>query len=116
MKSNVLPIQSITYFVSPFMIFDLRLYQGRKTPIIEISGRKDPDSLMGLISYRPGWRKFVFSPYGNMVFDHSCLEDIQEVLLKVEKDFKVGIFNPVKEAIGIEDPICASGSHHELRS
>jgi hypothetical protein len=97
MKKSYLPINTMPYFESRFMIMYLSFYEGRKTPIIEIENRNS-DELLGLISYRPGWRKFVFFPYGSMVFDSECLNDIVKCINKVQEDYKRGNYTEVENS------------------
>ena len=48
-----------------------------KTGTYEVRNTRDKDAL-GLIVYRPGWRKYVFAPYELTIWDTACLREIAE--------------------------------------
>lgn len=91
MKYKFIPIRELFYFKSKNLEFYLQLYKDRTTPVIEIENQSS-NELLGIISYRPGWRKFVFSPYGSYVFDVAALTAVNECINKVQQDFKTGIY------------------------
>jgi hypothetical protein len=49
----------------------------RKTKMWEVTATAS-DEVLGRILFHGAWRKFVFSPYDNTIFDHSCLREIAD--------------------------------------
>lgn len=43
---------------------------------------------LGTVSFRPRWRKYVFAPDSNTVFDSACLYDIATFLAKETQDWR----------------------------
>lgn len=46
-----------------------------KTKAFNVRGRTS-QVYLGLIKFRPQWRKYVFEPEANTVYDHKCLVEI----------------------------------------
>ena len=67
-----------------FKIFGRQL-TGKKTPNYEIFNIRSGD-LLGSIKWYYNWRKFVFMPMGNSVWDDKCLADITDAIKKITTD------------------------------
>ena len=61
--------------------------EGRKTDWWEVYN-KDNNSYLGLITYRPGWRKYIFAPATACIFEQVCLRDIANFIETATKDYK----------------------------
>ena len=72
-------IPARTYF-GEYLIFKGKVIEGRKTPVYFIYSKQDLDFELGKILFYPAWRKFVFEPANETLFDTKCLADIQEML------------------------------------
>lgn len=59
---------------SKYLIYESIMIPKRKTPIIFVKNKTGDE--LGQIKFYPQWRKFVFFPKENTLFDSSCLEDI----------------------------------------
>jgi hypothetical protein len=44
--------------------------------------------LLGFVEYYPQWKKHVFEPYSNTIFDTICLTDIAEELKRRDNEWK----------------------------
>ncbi len=51
-------------------------FSNEKTKVWEIENKLDNSSL-GRIGWYNAWRKYVFIPKGNCIFDSKCLDDIK---------------------------------------
>lgn len=51
----------------------------RKTPTWAVV-TNDESTTLGYIGFYPKWRKFVYSPNGNTVYEETCLRDIAEFI------------------------------------
>jgi hypothetical protein len=56
----------------------MSLQKRRRRKITEF-GVRNNGSFLGYINWRPGWRKYVFTPH-EAVFDSICLQDIVDFL------------------------------------
>lgn len=62
--------------VKKYIVFKKEFIKGRKTPIVTIHSAKD-DTLLGDIRWWSAWRKYVFCPDGDTIFDAKCLSEIE---------------------------------------
>jgi len=62
---------------------------GRKTPIYEVKNKSG--EYLGYIIFRPSWRKFVFLPAKDTLFDAACLSDIIIQLNDAQVKWKAGL-------------------------
>jgi hypothetical protein len=53
--------------------------QGRKTQVWQVSAIVGGD-VLGLVEWRRGWRRYVFEPEGDVVFDACCLREMADFL------------------------------------
>lgn len=60
----------------------------RKTKIFELCSKSSNVGL-GMIYYYPAWRRFVFAPDNEAMFDPRCLEDIVKFLNEQNKLHKL---------------------------
>jgi hypothetical protein len=47
-----------------------------------------PGALLGHVSWYSGWRKYVFAPNVNTVFEQDCLRDLADFCERVTKEHK----------------------------
>lgn len=64
--------------------------KGRKTPIYTVFNL-ERDVLLGHIVFYPAWRKFVFQPAKNTIFDTHCLNDVIHLLEDANRDWREGL-------------------------
>lgn len=60
--------------VSKYLVYQSVTLPKRKTPIIFVYNKLNEE--LGQIRFYPQWRKFVFYPKADTLFDSNCLEDI----------------------------------------
>ena len=65
-----------------YLVFIEELVKGRKTPICHIKNRAGEH--LGLITFYPAWRHFVFEPEADTLFDAKCLAEITEQICKMQ--------------------------------
>lgn len=65
------------------------LSASRKTKIWLVKNAQS-DFEIGRIRWFPNWRKYVFEPAPNCIFDPNCLGDIKDFLLKALEEHKEG--------------------------
>lgn len=65
---------------SRFLKFQDLTEPDKKTRTICISTKGPSDSCLGWIKWYGAWRRYVFMPEPDMVFDIACMEDIIEVI------------------------------------
>lgn len=70
---------------SKYLIFERKDIEGRKTPIFNIRN-KESNFLLGQIKFYPQWRKYVFEPSEEVIFDTSCLKDIISFMEEKQKE------------------------------
>ena len=70
---------------SKYLTFVRDNVPGRKTPLVHVMNKET--TYLGLIYFNPGWRKYVFEPEANIIFDTKCLTDIISKLdeLQIER-------------------------------
>ena len=55
----------------------------------EVTAKKSPEhDPLGYIEYFPRWKKFVFFPYPNTLFEEICMGDICEFIIFLTKERK----------------------------
>lgn len=59
---------------SKYLVYQSVTLPKRKTPIIFVCNKLNEE--LGQIRFYPQWRKFVFYPKADTLFDSNCLEDI----------------------------------------
>ncbi len=59
---------------SKYLVFIKKQLFGRKTPTYTVENKSG--EYLGLITFNPAWRKFVFNPASDTIFDAACLSDI----------------------------------------
>ena len=59
---------------SKYLTFVRDIVPGRKTPIVHVMNKET--TYLRTIYFNPGWRKYVFEPEANIIFDTKCLIDI----------------------------------------
>lgn len=52
-----------------------------KTVVIRVYNTKD--AFMGIISWLPTWRQYIYFPSSNLMFNNTCLDAISEVLTEL---------------------------------
>nr|WP_299067117.1 hypothetical protein [uncultured Allomuricauda sp.] len=52
-----------------------------KTKVWEVSSRHN-DVVLGKIGWYPQWRRYVFYPFPNMLFDYACLRETGKFIHK----------------------------------
>jgi len=72
-----------------YLVFDKRTIQGRKTPIFDVSNKSG--ILLGSIRFYPAWRKYVFEPVGDTVFDAGCLNEIISFMQERQREWRDGL-------------------------
>ena len=77
---------------SKFLTFSRVDIKGRKTPIF-IVRNKNNSVLLGQINFYPQWRKYVFEPTDDVIFDTSCLKDILSFMEEQQKEWKENLIN-----------------------
>ena len=70
---------------SKYLTFERKDIEGRKTPIFIIRN-KESNFLLGQIKFYPQWRKYVFEPSEEVIFDTSCLKDIISFMEEKQKE------------------------------
>lgn len=72
--------------MSEFLEFrDIAAEFGKKTRRWTVLSKRD-QVVLGHIVYYPHWRKYVFAPIDQTLFDHKCLADIQQFLIDHKDD------------------------------
>ena len=71
---------------SKYLTFIRDNVPGRKTPLVHVMNKET--TYLGLIYFNPGWRKYVFEPESNIIFDTKCLTDIISKLDELQTEWK----------------------------
>lgn len=58
---------------------------GKKTKLWDVLAKRD-QGFLGRIGYYPQWRKYIFAPGAQTLFDAKCLADIQMFLIEHRDD------------------------------
>lgn len=74
---------------SKYLNFVKDTVPGRKTPIVHVMN-KDA-TYLGTIYFNPGWRKYVFEPEANIIFDTKCLTDIINKLDDLQSEWRASL-------------------------
>lgn len=67
-----------------YLTFSRFKHQDKKTYDIRVLNKQN--DLLGKIYWRGGWRKYVFEPKGEMIFDTKCLRDVIEYIEKLMEE------------------------------
>ena len=59
---------------SKYLVYHSVILPKRKTPIVFVCNKSSEE--LGQIRFYPQWRRFVFYPKADTLFDSNCLEDI----------------------------------------
>ena len=71
------------------LLFSEIIGEGKKTKVVIVMPLDSCDDVaLGTIGFRPQWRRYVFYPNGDCLFDHECLEDIAAVLVELTEEWK----------------------------
>lgn len=62
--------------------------EGRKTDVYRVFNKSN-NTTVGEITWYGGFRKYVFAPCDNMIFDASCLSDVSDFLLALMDERKI---------------------------
>jgi len=57
---------------------------GRKTPLYTIVSKKD-GSTLGMVRFHAPWRKWVFAPNNDVIWDTDCLDDVNRLLQDAQR-------------------------------
>ena len=71
---------------SKYLTFARDIVPRRKTPIVHVMNKET--TYLGTIYFNPGWRKYVFEPEANIIFDTKCLTDIISKLDELQTEWK----------------------------
>ena len=65
--------------------------EAKKLPVYRIANRKD--EYLGILSFYPQWRKYVFAPSLLCKFDATCLSEIIDALNIINEKRREGLLN-----------------------
>lgn len=76
--------------IKKFLVFKdiTSLFPGRKTLIIEV--RNTSGSKLGLLVWQNGWRRYIFEPKNQTIYDSSCLKEIISTIDQLMGERKSG--------------------------
>lgn len=74
---------------SKYLDFIEETIPNRKTPIVHVMNKST--TYLGMIYFYPSWRKFIFRPEADIIFDTSCLLDIVNKLNELQENWKEGL-------------------------
>lgn len=69
---------------------ELQPHPERKTRVWEVTAIAS-DAILGRVHFYGAWRKFVFSPAINTLFDPGCLRDIAEFAEEASKKWRAEV-------------------------
>lgn len=67
-----------------YLTFSRLKHQDKRTYDVRVLNKYD--ELLGFIYWRVGWRRYVFEPKENMIFDTNCLKDIIEYIQQLTEE------------------------------
>lgn len=73
-----------------YLIFDEYVTPGKKTHSYGVKNRQSLTTL-GVIRFWPAWRKYVFEPVGDVIFDAKCLAEITEKLDSLTAEWRASL-------------------------
>jgi len=79
---------------SKYLDFIKEIVPNRKTPLVHVMNKST--TYLGTICFYPAWRKFVFNPESDIVFDTSCLSDIIAEINELQHEWKESLKNELK--------------------
>lgn len=68
---------------SKYLVYNSITLPKRKTPILFVCNKSNEE--LGQIRFYPKWRRFVFYPKADTLFDSNCLEDIIFTINLIQK-------------------------------
>ncbi len=68
---------------SKYLVYSSVILPKRKTPIVFVCNKSNEE--LGQIRFYPQWRRFVFYPKADTLFDSSCLEDIASTINLIQQ-------------------------------
>jgi len=73
-----------------YMVFRKDMDSKTKTEIWYIYNKSDPEYeyILGVIKWYGNWRQYTFQPEFDSIFNSSCLNDIQQFLIKLNVEHK----------------------------
>ena len=71
------------YLESKYLVYYLVTLPKRKTPILFVCNKANEE--LGQIRFYPQWRRFVFYPKADTLFDSNCLQDIIFTINLIQK-------------------------------
>ena len=80
---------------SNYLIFEKHTIPNHKLPIYTVKN-KQSNCKLGTIKFYGAWRKFVFEPVENVIFDASCLNDIITFLNNKTTDWRNSLKKELK--------------------
>jgi hypothetical protein len=79
------PFNREVYEETEYLVFRRQDIAGRRTPIIEVSGKRT-GYMLGEIRWFAPWRCFTLHPMRNTVWNRVCLEDVNRVIDKLNAE------------------------------
>jgi hypothetical protein len=73
---------------SEYLAFNL-IKDGAKTKVWSVVAQRSPAKTLARIGWYAPWRKYVFIPFGQPIFDQNCLNEITAFLGKVNLEHKI---------------------------
>ena len=90
----------IEYTDYKFLSFDARPNPGKKTKLWSVFSKFNPGvGSLGVVCFRPAWRKYVFEPSQNTVYDAGCLDEIRSFLVTQTTLWMVGLVKQKEEKV-----------------
>lgn len=80
---------------SKYLTFEKYTIPGRKTSLYDVINKNTSERL-GAIYFYPGWRKFVFEPLPEIIFDSNCLTDIITFMKEAQEAWMEGLKSETK--------------------
>jgi len=72
-----------------YLVFEEQeIKASRKTKIINITNITHGE-VIGVIKWYGSWRQYCFYPTNNTIWNTTCLDDVQEVIVKLMNDRKI---------------------------
>lgn len=75
---------------SKYLKFEKYTIPGRKTSLYDVKNKNTLERL-GTIYFYPGWRKFVFEPLPEIIFDNNCLIDISNQIAILTAEWRASL-------------------------
>ena len=65
-----------TIELGKYMIAEIGIIEGRKTPIFKLFNKQDERIFLGEVKWNSGWRKYCFYPAEETLYDSICLLEL----------------------------------------